>query len=56
MTTEGRRRKLNARICRGCRQVFQPTSALQRYGRKACKALRTRYLTYAVPGAKVTHP
>lgn len=56
------KRKLNPRICRGCGKVFQPTTALQRYGTLQCKAdfhlippAGRKFQSRAVPGAKINH-
>lgn len=50
-----RPRRLNPRTCRGCGEVFRPSSALQRYGSEGCKALGAGHRSHAVPGGEVTH-
>lgn len=50
-----KKRKLNPRTCRGCGLIFQPKTALQRYGSEHCKRRRSRFKSGAVPGAKLTH-
>ncbi len=49
-------RKLNPRTCRGCGLVFQPATALSRYGSEECKSGVARFQCRSVPGAVVTHP
>lgn len=55
-------RKLNPRVCRACGQLFQPRTALQRYGNAYCNAVgsglhrRNWFPAGAVPGGKVSHP
>lgn len=44
------------RTCRGCGRVFRPLTSRTRYGSIRCKKLGSRFRSFEMPDARITHP